>query len=130
MRYCTFKQYAIVAGDTTQELAEKLNAKLYELRNKSPDVTFDGLTARIAYQESEEEPETIAEEYQLRGVRLTCYDCPYFVPTLNLDGSENRRAKKGGCPFKEHRLTYKDKAACDRLFEMLNDGRISLCIAD
>lgn len=130
MRYSSYTQYCIVTGKTAQELTEQLNAKLYELRAKHPDVTFEGLIARIAYQEEEDVPESLADEYRMQGVKLTCYDCPYFGPTLNRDGSENQRAKKGTCPFKDYKIAYKDAAACNRLFEMLNSGEVRLCIAD
>lgn len=130
MRYDSYKQFAIVTGDSARQLTEKLNAKLYELRNKDPIVTFEGMIARIEYTEDEEKPETLAEEYQLKGVRLTCYQCPMFEPLRNKDGSENRSAKRGGCIFREHGMTFRDMAACDKLFEMLNDGRMYLCLND
>lgn len=130
MRYSSYQQFAIVTGNTAQELTDQLNAKLYELRAKRPTVTFEGLIARIAYQEEENVPEDLADEYRMRGVNLTCYDCPYFGPTLNRDGSENRRAKKGTCPFKEFKIAYKDAAACNRLFEMIDSGEVKLCIGD
>lgn len=49
MRRESFQQFAIVAADSAQQLTEQLNAKLFELRNRRPQVTFDGLIARISY---------------------------------------------------------------------------------
>lgn len=130
MRYDTYKQYAIVQGNTAHDLTEQLNAKLYELRNKNPVVTFEGLIARIEYDEDEQKAETLAEEFELKGVKLTCYQCPMFEPLLNKDGTENRSAKRGGCIFRPHGMTHRDVPACSKLFEMLNDGRIFLCLND
>lgn len=47
MRSRSYQQYAIVAADSAQTLTEQLNAKLIELRDKNPTVTFEGLIARI-----------------------------------------------------------------------------------
>ena len=124
----SYQQYCIVQGDTAQALTDQLNAKLIELNGKQPTVTFEGLIARIQYTESEEVPESLADEYQLQGVRLRCEDCPMFVPMLKADGTEDHRAKKGGCPLSEFKYTWRDSMACDILFQMINEGRIELCL--
>ena len=41
MRFESFQQFAIVAADSAQQLSEQLNEKLYELRTKRPQVTFE-----------------------------------------------------------------------------------------
>ena len=128
MRSRSYQQYAIVAADSAQTLTEQLNAKLIELRDKNPTVTFEGLTARIQYVECEQIPESLAEEYETQGVRITCQDCPFFVPTYKADGTEDKRAKWGGCPFTEYKRTSKESRACDKLFQMMNDGRVKLCV--
>lgn len=129
MRSRSYQQYAIVAADSAHTLTEQLNAKLIELRDKNPTVTFEGLIARIQYVECEQIPESLAEEYEAKGVRLTCQDCPFFVPMYKADGTEDRRAKWGGCPFAEFKQTSKDSRACDELFQMINDGRVKLCVS-
>ena len=128
MKSVSYQQYAIVAADSAHTLTEQLNAKLYELRDKRPTVTFEGLVARILYEETDKFPESLAEEYEFRGVRLTCSDCPYFVPAVNRDGTIDRRAKWGGCPISEDEKVYKCSAACDELFQMINNGEVRLCI--
>ena len=128
MKSVSYQQYAIVATDSAHTLTEQLNAKLYELRDKRPTVTFEGFVARILYEETETYPETLAEEYAVQGVRLTCEDCPYFVPAVNRNGTEDRRAKWGGCPISETGKTRKCSAACDELFQMINNGEVRLCI--
>lgn len=126
----SYQQYCIVQGDTAQALTDQLNAKLIELNSKNPTVTFEGLIARIQYTESEYVPESLAEEYQIQGVRLRCEDCPMFVPLLKADGSEDHRTKKGGCPYAELKYTWRDAHACEVLFQMINDGRVELCLKD
>ena len=125
----SYQQFAIVAADSAQVLTDALNAKLYDLKDKNPTVTFEGLIARIQYTESEQVPESLAEEYEAQGVRLTCQDCPLFVPALKSDGTEDLRAKRGGCPYAEYKRTSKDSPACDEIFKMLNDGRVKLCLS-
>ena len=126
----SYQQFAIVTADSAQQLTEQLNAKLKELRDKDPTVTFEGMIARIQYTESERIPETLAEEYELQGVRLTCEDCPYFCPTIKADGTIDLRSKWGGCHLAEYGKTDKRSRACEKLFQRLNDGRVRLCVEE
>ena len=126
----SYQQFAIVAADSAQQLTEQLNAKLRELKDKDPTVTFEGMIARIQYTESERVPETLEEEYELQGVNLTCEDCPYFCPTMKSDGTLDRRAKWGGCHLSEYGRTDKRARACEKLFQRLNDGRVKLCVEE
>lgn len=130
MKKSSFQQYRIVREDTAQQLTETLNAWMYKLRHKHPSVQFEGLTARIEYTETEEDPESIADEYAVQGARFTCQDCPYFEPMLKADGTEDRRAKIGGCEHKDLRRTYKDSTACEYLFTQIRNGRVRLCLAE
>ena len=126
----SFPQYAIVQEDTAERLTDSLNSVLIDLRRKNPVVTFEGLIARVSYTERFEAPETLAEEYEQKGVRLTCQDCPYFTPVLKADGTEDKRIKLGDCPFCHYERTYKDTAACDQLFRAINSGEVKLCLAE
>ena len=127
MRRESYQQFAIVAADSAQLLTEQLNAKLKELRFKHPTVTFEGLIARIQYTENESVPEGLEDEYELRGVRLTCQDCPFYEPILKANGELDGRVKYGNCPYKEHGRTYRDGGACEMLFQKLNNGEVRLC---
>lgn len=131
MKVKSYEQYAIVAGDSAQTLTEELNRKLVELSDMRPTVTFEGLIARISYTVTEREPENLAEEYEARGVQLTCLDCPYFEPLRTRDGSVDRRAKWGDCRAIENdqALVNRDSAACEILFRKINDGEVQLCLS-
>lgn len=132
MKCESFQQFAIVAADSAQSLTDQLNAKLYQLREKHPVVTFDGLIARISYTEESETPETAYDEYKAVGVCLTCEDCPWFRPALNMDGTEDRRAKWGGCQFSPfgYGHTKRTTKACEKLFEMIQNKEVRLCLRD
>lgn len=128
MKVKSYEQFAIVVGDSAQTLTEELNRKLIELADKKPTVTFEGLIARISYTVTDTEPENVVEDYEARGVHLTCQDCPLFVPMTKADGSIDRRAKWGGCKLLADELTSRDSRACDKLFKMLNNGEVQLCL--
>ena len=130
MKHLSYQQFAIVQGDTAQSLTDQLNAKMKELHSKSPTVTFDGLIARISYVEEAKAAETIADEYEERGVRLTCQDCPVYQPDTKADGTIDKRSKHGKCPFAHYGYTFRDTPACNKLFEMLNTGEVRLCLAE
>lgn len=127
MRSDSYFQFTFVKADTLETFERELNAKLYDLRGKDPEVFFDGLTAaRIRYKESEMTPEDLREEYSLKGVNLHCIDCPFFEPLRNKDGSVNRAAKKGDCMFHNYGLTWRDAPACERFYKMLNEGDLKV----
>lgn len=132
MRRESYQQFAIVQGDTAQLLTDRLNAKLYELKEKRPTVTFEGLIARISYTEDTLIKEDLCDEYEEKGVRLTCGQCPLFRPQLNMDGTPDKRAKWGGCSYSPlgYGQTKKDSSACNTLFEMLNSGEVKLCLSE
>lgn len=125
----TYLQYAIVEGDSASLLSDKLNEKLRELKDKEPKVTFDGLTARIAYTERIEIPEDLSEAYSMNKVTLTCSRCPFFEPIEKQDGTIDKRRKRGKCPAAKYGIAFSDGPACETLFQMLNDGGVELCFA-
>ena len=125
-----FQQFAIVASDSAQVLTDKLNEKMIELKDKHPVVTFEGMIARISYEESYTEPESIEDEYRAIGVSIRCGACPYFEPVRKADGTVDERSKWGDCPHAHYGRTSKGSAACEKLLRMLNEGEVKLCLAD
>lgn len=125
-------QFAIVASDSAQGLTEQLNEKLRELKDKDPVVTFEGMIARISYTEETVICESLSDEYEEAGVKLTCSMCPYFKAKLKADGTVDKRAKWGDCPYSPlgYGQTTKDGKACARLLEGLNCGEVKLCLAE
>ena len=128
MRSISYPQYRIVQSDTAKELTDELNAILKELKDYGPEVTFEGLTARVAYTLREDAiPESLADEYRVKGVNLYCEDCPYFERIKKRDGTPDLRKKIGLCPFASGGTTFKDCSACETLFKMINSGEVKLC---
>lgn len=127
MREETFQQYAIVQCDSAKRLTEQLNDKLRELKDKDPVVSFEGLTARICYTERAEVPEDIVDEWKLKGVSLTCSQCPYYQPTTKSDGSVDLRSKKGMCSY-SGTCRFGTGQACEDLYKMIQEGGVGLCL--
>lgn len=125
----SYLQFAIVQGDSAQQLTEKLNSKLYELRDKDPSVTFEGLTARIRYTE-EEETEKLERGRGETTLKLRCIDCPMFEPVRKKDGTADRRMTIGFCPLAEDGHTLTNSRACQRLTEMINNREVRLCFKE
>ena len=123
----SYQKFAIVVGDSAQSLTDQLNEQLYKLRDKHPVVTFEGMIARICYEETDYEPEPEIEAPKLN---FTCQDCPYFVPVLKADGSVDRRSRMGGCPYTKYKKTFRNSPVCEKLINNVNDGEVKLCVAD
>lgn len=129
MRSESYKQYAIVAADSAQILTEELNAKLKELKYKHPEVTFEGLIARISYTENFDIPETLGDEYELQGAKFCCEMCPYYEPILKADGTRDERVKYGDCQYSEYGRTFRDSRPCEMLWQSIKSGEVKLCLA-
>lgn len=130
MRIESMQQFAVVRGETAEELTEQLNRKLRELKGKNPQVKFEGLTAYIKYSEAIQHPECLGDEYELIGARFSCDQCPAYIPKCRRDGSIDRRCKVGGCPNTEYKKTYGRASACDLLYEMLMKGQVKICFTE
>lgn len=127
MRRMSYQQFAIVQGDSAQQLTERLNRKLYELRDKEPTVTFEGLIARISFMQTDEVPEPTANG---TGLKLKCRDCPMFEPIRKKDGTADRRTSLGRCPFAQDGYTFRHSEACSRLYQMINEREVKLCLRE
>jgi len=128
MKRVSYQQFAIVQADSAQQLTERLNQKLYELREENPTVTFEGLIARISYYVTEEvEKKSSLETTQFK---FKCKDCPMFEPVRKKDGTADRRTTFGFCRFAEEGQTFTTSRACERLYEMIKDREVKLCLRE
>ena len=133
MTFSTYEQFAIVREDSAALLTEKLNEQVYALRQYKPVVTFsdsDPLCAYIKYVAKVPVPETLADEYELKGISFVCAQCPYFSPVLKDDGEQDKRCKWGNCEHAEFGRTYKTSPACDKLYDLIREGDVKLCFTD
>ena len=76
------------------------------------------MTVHFIYKETEHIPETIAEEFELRGEKYYCKNCPYF------DRSADGRRKSGGCKYAEPGSVVDYTPACEVFYRRLAKGEI------
>lgn len=127
MRKVSYQQFAIVQGDSAQQLTERLNRKLYELRDKEPTVTFEGLIARISFLQTDDVPESAQSE---TSINLKCRDCPMFEPARKRDGTPDRRTELGRCPYSNDGYAIRSSKACGKLYQMINEREVKLCLRE
>ena len=130
MKSHSVKQFAIVRSDSAPHFTDELNAKMVDLIGKDPEVriTENGnvLTAQITYTikvETEPEQKDITET----GIKFTCEQCPFFEPVYKADGTIDNRIKYGFCECSETGKVFKDSAACQKLYGLIQNGGIGLC---
>ena len=130
MKRSSYEQFAIVKTDSASLFEEQLNEKVRCFKDMHPEVHFSEqipFYAHITYFASTETPESISEEYEMAGVRFVCAQCPHFQPVLKDDGEIDMRFKYGDCPHSELGRVFKTEAACDKLYELIHEGRVKLC---
>lgn len=120
MKYLSLKQTKIVTASTAAEFEDKLNQALAEVAEKGAkhELTFNmnqGFCAYIVYDERIAKPETLAEEYEMRGEGYRCSECPLFKP------SPDKRVKYTTCGHGVRRCEANDWA-CDWFYEQLEKG--------
>lgn len=124
MRYTSLKQTKIVTAATADDFEMRLNEALEEVAKTSQnyELSFNtsmGFCAYIVYDLRREYPETIADEYELKGIQYACSECPMFRP------SGDKRIKYTTCAHGTPRCAANDYA-CDWFYEQLEKGGIKL----
>lgn len=124
MKTCKQQKMLCVSAAGATEFQEKMNLALAGLRE--PQITFPQLpfTAYIVYEESWSEPESVREEYSLRGERYICVECPYFKKETDENGREDRRRKWHFCRYFE-KPTKASTPACESFYEKLAVGEFT-----
>lgn len=133
MKHSRYEQFAIVTADSAPLFSQKLNDELFRLKDSEPVVYFSESNpyyARIKYVVDSSTPETVAEASVAEGVSFVCCQCPYFVPVLKDDGTDDKRVKYGDCEHAELGRTKRMTAACDKLYELIKEGDIKICFTD
>ena len=133
MKRSRYEQFAIVYADSAPSFNQQLNEEIRRLKDNSPVVHFSEsipFYAQIKYIIDEEAPETIAEASAVEGVSFVCAQCPYFKAPTKDDGTEDKRCKYGDCEYAELGRTYKNTAACERLYDLIAEGGVKLCFME
>ena len=70
------------------------------------------------WQEEEQQPETVAEEFEAQGISYKCKDCPH------LEKDNDRRKKYHGCKYAVYGSVHEDEPACELFYKELIAGRL------
>lgn len=78
-------QMLFIEGQTGQDLADQYNAAMATLAERQATVTekiIDSgkLSAIILYDVTEKIPQSLKDRLELKGIRLTCSECPLYEP--------------------------------------------------
>jgi hypothetical protein len=133
MKRSSYEQFAIVHADSATLFNEQLNAEIFRLKDNNPVVHFSEsipFYAQIKYIVEAISPETVAEASEMEGVRFVCAQCPYFKAPLKDDGTPDKRCKYGDCEHTELGRTLKMQPACDRLYQLIKEGDVTVCFME
>ena len=118
MKYIEKKIYRIIYDRTASGFEKKLNAAIDDLEDYEPEVTISesrptGFLAYLTYTMEHRTPENIADELEIRGLKIKCQDCPY-MKKIN-----NQKKKMFACEYATYGKTFKDSPACNKFYEDL-----------
>lgn len=122
MKIRTIVEWHIIEAATKEEWAEQYAAFIQRTKGKVEAETWN--TSRgthclyIKTVTSEEIPQNLKEEYELRGETYHCSDCPELIE------STDARRKRLSC--KVCQSTRADAPACNHFYQLLERGEVSL----
>lgn len=113
----------VVEAATAEEFEKELNAALAEVTRWKPSLTWNNNREQhcvyIEYTEWVQIPEDVRDEYILKGRRIICGECPWYIR------SDDRRIKYMTCAKGEPRCHY-TKEACLALYEAVERGEVQI----
>ena len=112
------KRIAVIEAETAALFENAINKRLDEVSEYKYTLEIEHHqphTAYIHYEYDEYVPETLADEFNLKGINYKCKDCKYCHQISNADGSADKRRKSAYCNHHE-RQVHKDFDACDTYY--------------
>ena len=105
------KEFRIVTGSTAAEFQDALNTTMEDLAKDKTvqNINFQfnlnaGHCAYVYYDKHVRIAENAEDEFELRGIRFYCCDCPFYKPI------EDKRVKYTPCGKGRHRTSANDTA--------------------
>lgn len=129
MNHSIYEQQVTILEDSAAVFDQRLNEEIYRLRHYRPKIVrseTNPLYAYIKYSMDEVKAETLSEASEIEGVKFRCEQCPYFKPTLKADETIDKRCRYGDCEHAEMGRTFKDSAACEILYTLIQDFNVKL----
>lgn len=116
MKIKRFNRIEVVSEVSPQTFQDKLNETYQRLAGRKFEQSLynnqNGFTAYITYEEIEQTPECLKDEYEIKGISFKCGDCPYFEPINNYEGM---------CDFCRGKLRKNDKADCGAFWQYMEE---------
>ncbi len=78
----------------------------------------EGLCVSFIYEERNQTAETVAEEFELQGIKYYCKDCP------NMMKGANKRERSHGCKYAEFGTVKDFTPACEYFYRMVMQGKL------
>lgn len=120
MKIKHFPKIRAIAADTAEEFETRMNDLLKRAHNPKYTINVSGgkFFAVVEYREEKLIPETLADEYELRGEVFYCRNCP------ECKDQYSGRTKRCLCKYAELGYTRKDDHACNWFYKKLAQGEI------
>lgn len=118
MKTETFKRTKTVAAKDP----EQFDKAFAEAADEHPGAELkwhEGLCVSFVYEERKQTAETIAEEFELQGIKYYCKDCP------NMMKGANKRERSHGCKYAEFGTVKDFTPACEYFYKMVLQGKIT-----
>ena len=121
MKYVRHFVQKTIKTDDPDEFDALVNGVYIEAAKggKEPEIHFfdaKGFCASIKYFISLTLPESLAEEYEMRGLGEVCDACPYFTPITD------KRCKRTICK-KTEKTTWTGASACDIYYKEFREAK-------
>lgn len=119
MKQIRRKKILTVQASSAEEFDRKFNEASNELSGTA-ELKWDSapMCVHFIYEEVEEEPETVAEEFKLQGIQYFCKDCPH------LQKGKDKRYKSHGCEYAEYGMVKDYTPACEFFYKQVLQGKI------
>lgn len=108
-------QTIFIDGSDGHESAAMFNKTMMDLADLNPSYERDGNSFWIFYSAQIDEPETLLEEYELKGEEHRCIECPFLIRDLNRFGNPDVTHKHGTCGKSGQRVRI-DGTVCERYY--------------
>ena len=107
-----------IQASTAEEFDKLFNKANEELTDVELRWDSSPMCVHLLYKEKKLVPETLAEEFELRGERYHCINCPYFKR------GKDKRCRAVGCKYSPYGTVAEYNAACEYFYKQLINGKI------
>ena len=114
MKQVTSKRYRCIHASAPEEFEIRINAVLQE--HPMAKCEIDQLlpyTCHAWFNVTVNIPESLADEYELKGDVHYCIECPF----LDRPRNSNKNQKRFPCQYADYGMSLTDARCCDRYYE-------------